>query len=78
MTRAKDRLHLIVPQRFYTHNQANRGDRYVHALRTRFISSSVARYFEQRVWPGAQASAPGSDIQFVDLMTYVNGRLNKA
>jgi Fe-S oxidoreductase len=26
---------------------------------------------------GAQASAPGSDIQFVDLMTYVNGRLNK-
>lgn len=27
---------------------------------------------------GAQASAPGSEIQFVDLMTYVNGRLQKA
>jgi Fe-S oxidoreductase len=27
---------------------------------------------------GAQASAPGNDVQFVDLMTYVNGRLNKA
>ena len=26
---------------------------------------------------GAQTSAPGSDMQFVDLMTYVNGRLNK-
>jgi DNA helicase-2/ATP-dependent DNA helicase PcrA len=57
MTRAKDQLDVIVPQRFYTHNQANRGDRYVHALRTRFIPSSVARYFEQRVWPSAQASA---------------------
>jgi DNA helicase-2/ATP-dependent DNA helicase PcrA len=57
MTRAKDHLDVIVPQRFYTHNQANRGDRYVHALRTRFIPSSVARYFEQRVWPSAQASA---------------------
>jgi Fe-S oxidoreductase len=27
---------------------------------------------------GAQASAPGADLQFVDLMTYVNGRLEKA
>jgi Fe-S oxidoreductase len=26
---------------------------------------------------GAQASAPGSDVQFVDLMTFVNGRLKK-
>ena len=42
MTRAKDQLDVIVPQRFYTHNQANRGDRYVHALRTRFIPTPVA------------------------------------
>src|SRR5262245_8719149 len=27
---------------------------------------------------GAQTSAPANDVQFVDLMTYVNGRLNKA
>lgn len=27
---------------------------------------------------GAQASAPGTDVQFVDLMTYVNGRLTRA
>jgi DNA helicase-2/ATP-dependent DNA helicase PcrA len=57
MTRAKDQLDVIVPQRFYTHNQANRGDRYVHALRTRFIPTPVARLFEQRIWPSAQASA---------------------
>ena len=41
LTRAKDQLDVIVPQRFYTHNQANRGDRYVHALRTRFIPTPV-------------------------------------
>ena len=37
MTRAKDQLHLIVPQRFYTHQQARSGDRHVYASRTRFI-----------------------------------------
>jgi DNA helicase-2/ATP-dependent DNA helicase PcrA len=63
MTRAKDQLDVIVPQRFYTHNQANRGDRYVHALRTRFISSSVAKYFEHRVWPSAQANAASAQSQ---------------
>ncbi|TIO91554.1 MAG: ATP-dependent helicase, partial [Mesorhizobium sp.] len=29
MTRAKDSLHLVVPQRFYPHNQPARGDRHV-------------------------------------------------
>jgi len=63
MTRAKDQLDVIVPQRFYTHNQANRGDRYVHALRTRFIPASVAKHFEQRVWPSAQANAASAQPQ---------------
>jgi DNA helicase II / ATP-dependent DNA helicase PcrA len=63
MTRAKDQLDVIVPQRFYTHNQANRGDRYVHALRTRFIPTPVARLFEQRVWPSAQAGASAAQPQ---------------
>ena len=63
MTRAKDQLDVIVPQRFYTHNQANRGDRYVHALRTRFIPTAVAKYFEQRMWPSAQASAASTRPQ---------------
>jgi DNA helicase-2/ATP-dependent DNA helicase PcrA len=57
MTRAKDQLDVIVPQRFYAHNQAGRGDRYVHALRTRFIPTPVARHFEQRSWPSAQPGA---------------------
>jgi DNA helicase-2/ATP-dependent DNA helicase PcrA len=63
MTRARDQLDLIVPQRFYSHNQANRGDRYVHALRTRFIPVPVARLFEQRTWPAAPASAAATKAQ---------------
>ena len=63
LTRAKDQLDVIVPQRFYTHNQANRGDRYVHALRTRFIPTPVSRLFEQRVWPNAAQSAASATPQ---------------
>ncbi len=37
MTRAKDDLHLVVPQRFFTHGQNAYGDRHVYASRTRFI-----------------------------------------
>ena len=37
MTRARDHLHLLVPQRFYVTQQAARGDRHLYAGRTRFI-----------------------------------------
>jgi DNA helicase II / ATP-dependent DNA helicase PcrA len=51
MTRAKDQLHLMVPQRFYTHGQRSMGDRHVYAQRTRFIPKNVTRYFQSRSWP---------------------------
>jgi DNA helicase II / ATP-dependent DNA helicase PcrA len=51
MTRAKDHLHLIVPQRFYAHQQRNNGDRHMYALRTRFIPDEIADRFEQCAWP---------------------------
>src|SRR6201999_2939178 len=35
MTRAKDALHLMVPQRFFVHGQPRLGDRHVSAQRTR-------------------------------------------
>ena len=57
MTRARDQLDMIVPQRFYSHSQSNKGDRYMHALRTRFIPTPLARLFEQRTWPSAQGNA---------------------
>jgi DNA helicase-2/ATP-dependent DNA helicase PcrA len=55
MTRARDDLDLVVPHRFYVHQQARNGDGYVHASRTRFIPPSVVRLFEQRTWPQAPA-----------------------
>jgi DNA helicase-2/ATP-dependent DNA helicase PcrA len=56
MTRAKDHLHLMVPQRFYTHGQRSAGDRHVYAQRTRFIPSSMLEHFESRVWPRAKSA----------------------
>ncbi|CAN5671009.1 ATP-dependent helicase [soil metagenome] len=46
MTRARDHLHLLVPQRFYVTQQAARGDRHLYAGRTRFIPESDAHRFE--------------------------------
>ena len=51
MTRAKDELHLIVPQRFFTHQQATSGDRHVYASRSRFLPNTVLSLFDARAWP---------------------------
>ncbi len=53
MTRAKDRLHLMIPQRFFTHGQNPQGDRHVYAARSRFIPESLAELFEFSAWPAA-------------------------
>jgi DNA helicase II / ATP-dependent DNA helicase PcrA len=47
MTRAKDDLHLITPQRFFTHGQNLHGDRHVYASRTRFIPNRLLGLFER-------------------------------
>lgn len=46
MTRAKDNLHLVTPQRFFTHGQNAQGDRHVYASRTRFIPANLLKLFE--------------------------------
>jgi DNA helicase II / ATP-dependent DNA helicase PcrA len=51
MTRAKDSLHLVTPQRFFTHGQNARGDRHVYAARTRFIPANLLQLFECCTWP---------------------------
>ncbi|WP_374547677.1 3'-5' exonuclease, partial [Rhodoblastus sp.] len=58
MTRAKDRLHLLVPQRFFTHGQHARGDRHVYAARSRFIPAALTPLFESTAWPPATESTP--------------------
>ncbi len=47
MTRAKDALHLVVPQRFFTHGQSRQGDRHVYAARTRFIPTELLPLYDQ-------------------------------
>jgi DNA helicase-2/ATP-dependent DNA helicase PcrA len=54
MTRARDDLHLVVPQRFFTHGQNAQGDRHVYASRTRFIPDELLGLFERTAWPEAE------------------------
>jgi DNA helicase II / ATP-dependent DNA helicase PcrA len=58
MTRAKDDLHLIVPQRFFTHGQNAHGDRHVYASRTRFIPDGLLGLFETTSWSPVAFGAP--------------------
>jgi ATP-dependent DNA helicase UvrD/PcrA len=58
MTRARDNLRLVVPQRFFTHGQDKLGDRHVYAARTRFIPKSILSSFEQTHWPTLTANGP--------------------
>ena len=61
MTRAKDQLMLLLPQRFYVHQQARRGDKHLYASRTRFIPAGIAGHFELRSWLGSgRGSQPGA------------------
>jgi DNA helicase II / ATP-dependent DNA helicase PcrA len=50
MTRAKDELDLIVPQRFYTYQQSKTGDRHVYACRSRFIPDGIIDSFDCQAW----------------------------
>ncbi len=59
MTRAKDNLHLVVPQRFFTHGQYDKGDRHVYASRTRFIPATLLQLFECTTWPVAANGPDG-------------------
>ncbi|UOK73817.1 ATP-dependent helicase [Ancylobacter polymorphus] len=65
MTRAKDSLHLITPQRFFTHNQNAQGDRHVYASRTRFIPAALLVQFECKGWPAAAAETARRDVRGV-------------
>ena len=51
MTRAKDELHLMLPQRFFTHGQNRLGDRHVYAARSRFIPDELLNLFQNIAWP---------------------------
>ncbi len=78
MTRAKQTLQLVVPQRFYVHQQVGRGDRHVYASRSRFIPDQVAKLFEalpKRPPPGEPILGPVSpSLPRVDIGNRLRGR----
>jgi DNA helicase-2/ATP-dependent DNA helicase PcrA len=57
MTRAKDQLNLMIPQRFFVSQQRSGGDRHVYAARTRFIPDRILPFFERTAWPPAEADS---------------------
>ncbi len=70
MTRARDDLELVVPQRFYTSSQSGLGDRHVYAGRSRFLPAVVLPLFDSRSWPAAAteaASAGGPAAPTIDV-----------
>ncbi|MDT3706402.1 MAG: ATP-dependent helicase [Thiobacillus sp.] len=71
MTRAKDHLQIVVPQRFYVTQQQGYGDRHIYAGRTRFIPPGMTDLFETRVWPeaAAQPAASPPPAEVVELLS---------
>ena len=73
MTRAKDHLQIVVPQRFFVTQQSQFGDRHVYAGRTRFIPASILDLFEKKAWPVVEATsvneAGRSREEVVDLLS---------
>ncbi len=69
MTRARDHLHLILPQRFFAHQQKSNGDRRMYTARTRFIPDSIVDRFEVCAWPEATkvARAAAGNVEPVDI-----------
>ena len=72
MTRAKEHLQIVVPQRFFVTQQSQFGDRHVYAGRTRFIPPSLTGRFETKSWPAAEATRVGAGAksreEVVDLL----------
>ncbi|MBJ7263803.1 MAG: ATP-dependent helicase [Burkholderiaceae bacterium] len=58
MTRARQSLHVIVPQRFYVTQQTAMGDRHVYGTRSRFIDDAMLPLFEHLPKPPPLGSLP--------------------
>lgn len=58
MTRARDELHLVMPQRFYVTQQSRHGDRHMYAQRTRFITRAMLPLYDDILWPALKPLSP--------------------
>jgi DNA helicase II / ATP-dependent DNA helicase PcrA len=76
MTRAKDHLTLLLPQRFYVTRQGQFGDRHVYASRSRFIPAALDRHFVHDTRGPAQPDHTAAPIstKIVDLQGAMRAR----
>ncbi|MFH5776656.1 ATP-dependent helicase [Paracoccus sp. NGMCC 1.201697] len=74
MTRAKDRLTLGVPLKFYVTQQTRRGDRHVYAARSRFIPRDLLERFEVMHWSAAPVTrGPSPTMPVIDIGQRMRG-----
>lgn len=77
MTRARERLQLVVPQRFYVHQQTGMGDRHVYASRTRFITNAMLPLFDHLPkappLPEGNGAGPSPQAPSIDVARRVRG-----
>jgi DNA helicase-2/ATP-dependent DNA helicase PcrA len=76
MTRARDTLHLVMPQRFYVTQQGKGGDRHVYAQRTRFIPEAILDRFAPVLWQSSKQgdSAAGVTAKPIDVRAQMRRR----
>ncbi len=75
MTRARERLHLLLPQRFHVTQQRAWGDRHLYAARSRFIPSALDGLFDP-VAPQALAQPAQAvpELPMIDLAARLRSR----
>ncbi|MEP7295008.1 MAG: ATP-dependent helicase [Burkholderiales bacterium] len=69
MTRARQHLHLLVPQRFYVTQQTEYGDRHLYGSLSRFIPAGLASCFETA---GLVATDTWGDLQMPMLSSSID------
>ncbi|MCO5100587.1 MAG: ATP-dependent helicase [Burkholderiaceae bacterium] len=71
MTRARDFLYLLEPQRYFTTQQPRFGDAYVHGARSRFLTESLLGRFD-RVAPAAASCIAGHRAEAPEAAPFVD------
>jgi DNA helicase-2/ATP-dependent DNA helicase PcrA len=67
MTRAKTRLELVSPLKYYVTQQSRMGDRHVYGARSRFLTRAVMARLEQIAWGESSETINTSTQSAVDV-----------
>jgi len=67
MTRARTRLDLVAPLKYYVAQQSRMGDRHVYGARSRFLTRAVLSNLEQIAWGESSETIRPSTLPAVDV-----------